>query len=82
MNTSTIERGTMTELVARDCVLFAHIRNGTLYVYRSVTVRDTDEIYQPVIELVGEAEPLTRETVSDPGMMFGQAEVLTYEVAG
>jgi hypothetical protein len=82
MTTPTIENGTEIELVARDCLLFAHIGDGTLYVYRSVLVQDADDIYQPVIELVGGTEPLTRETVSDPNMMLGQAEALTYEVAG
>lgn len=75
MNTQT------TTEIHRDCLLHAKAENGFLTVYRSVMVRDTDEIYQPVIELVGNAEPLIRQTISDPDMMFGQAELLTYAIA-
>ncbi|MFV8233059.1 hypothetical protein [Mycolicibacterium fortuitum] len=82
MTAPTIDRTATTtefvELIARDCWLYAHIRDNTLYVFRSVALDETDTWCKPVTELVGSSEPLTRETISDPNMMFGRAEVLTY----
>jgi hypothetical protein len=68
--------------IERDCFLYvSQPTAGIVIVYRSALVEDTDDIYQPVLEIVGDAEPLTRTTVSDDGMMFGSAEMLIYKVS-
>lgn len=54
---------------------------GVLAVYRSTAVRDTDTIYRPVIDIVGDAAPLIRDVVEDPDMVSGSAELLVYAVA-
>lgn len=69
--------------VAIPNLLFAHIKEERwLCVYRSVVVKDTDEQYRPVIELAEGLEPVKRETVVDPDMMFGKAEILTFDLGG
>ncbi|WP_425298244.1 hypothetical protein [Nocardia abscessus] len=49
-----------------------------IFVYRSPIVRDTDKIFKPVLELLGDAELIIRQTIPDPWMMRGKAEVSVY----
>lgn len=60
-------------MVERECWLYAHVCDGQLYVYRSVLVRDTDPMFEPVREIIGDVEPVVRETVSDRNMMLCRA---------
>ncbi|GAA2556142.1 hypothetical protein [Mycolicibacterium diernhoferi] len=75
------QESTPIEVIAKDCLLYAHRIGDEIHVYRSVLVRDTDDLYRPVAELVGGAEQVHRETVADPGMGFGRAEVLVYRAS-
>lgn len=69
--------------IAKPTLLFAHIREGRwLCVYRSVVVKDTDDSYRPILELAEGHEPIVREQVIDPDMMFGRAEALKYDLGG
>ncbi|AGY37024.1 hypothetical protein FREDWARD_82 [Mycobacterium phage Fredward] len=69
--------------IAQPSLLFAHIRERRwLCVYRSVVVKDTDESYRPILELAEGLEPVIREEVADPDMLFRRAEVLTYDLGG
>lgn len=60
-------------VVGRECWLHAHICDGRLYVYRSVLVRDTDPMFEPVRKIIGDADPVVRELVSDRNMMLCRA---------
>ncbi len=44
-------------------------------------MREDDDLYQPVLELIGDAELVHHETVADDGMAFGEAEVSLYRIA-
>lgn len=70
--------GAPTYEIEEDCFFHAIREDDQLTVYRSIIVRDTDEIYQPVFDLIGDAELIHRETVVDPGMAFGRAELSIY----
>lgn len=72
---------TPIEIIAKDCLVYAHRIGDEIRVYHSVLVRDTDDLYRPVAELVDGAEQVHRETVADPGMGFGRAEVLVYRAS-
>ncbi len=67
-------------VVGRECWLYAHVCDGRLYVYRSVLVRDTDPMFEPVREIIGDAASVVRETVSDPNMVLCRAIREIYEV--
>lgn len=67
-------------VVERECWLYAHVCDGRLYVNRSVLVRDTDPIFQPVRDITGDAEPVEREMVADPNMMLCRAIREIYDV--
>ncbi|MGB3230711.1 MAG: hypothetical protein WBB57_07520 [Mycobacterium sp.] len=68
-------------MIEHDCMLYAHrLEDGALAVYRSPIVREDDDLYQPVLELIADAEVVHRETVADDGMAFGEAEVSLYRV--
>lgn len=54
----------------------------TMFVCRSLIVRDDDEIYKRVLELSGGVEPMCRKTVRDPMMVLGTAEWLIYPMPG
>lgn len=50
-------------------------------VYRSPElVRDDDEIYKPVRDVIGDAKPLVRTIEEDPNMWFGEAEMSAYMI--
>jgi len=68
-------------VIEHNCVLYAHRTEDTLMVYRSPVVREDDDVYQPVLEHIGDAELVHRETVVDDGMAFGESEVSLYRVA-
>lgn len=51
-----------------------------LAVYRSPELRDTDDEYRAVVELIGDAEPLKSEVVEDESMFFGRAELSVYSM--
>lgn len=67
-------------IINRDQWLIVGLSPTRLFVYRSIALPVTDEWYQPVIDLIGDTEPLTRSTISDPGMMFGRAEHVIYAI--
>ncbi|RIR96190.1 hypothetical protein D2E50_00810 [Mycobacteroides abscessus] len=67
-------------MVERECFLYAHVRDGRLYVYRSVLVRDADPMFGPVRKIIGDAEPVKREMVSDRNMMLCRAIREIYDV--
>ena len=69
-----------TEIAAHDCMLYAHQTDRQVHIYRSVLVRDTSAIYQPVAELIGDAELVHRVAVADPAMGFAEAEHLIYRL--
>ncbi|MDP7733661.1 hypothetical protein [Mycobacterium paragordonae] len=65
------------------CILFAetiHLAGLTgLLVYRSTWLRDTDRLYEVVADLVCRStavQVIVKETIEDPEMIFGQAEVM------
>ncbi|ASR77179.1 hypothetical protein KIV66_gp72 [Mycobacterium phage MyraDee] len=72
----------LTMLVTRATLLMVGIRGDRLLVYRSVAVQESDPMFQPVKDLIGDAEPLVRDEVTDPGMMFGSAEYSIYAFGG
>lgn len=55
-----------------------------LIVYRSHSVRHTDEVYQPVLDLLNKTVPrlVVQQTVEDEEMMFGRAELEVYRFGG
>ncbi|AWG62449.1 hypothetical protein DDT46_00480 [Mycobacteroides abscessus] len=67
-------------VVERECWLYAHVCDGRLFVYRSVLVRDTDPIFAPVRDLIGDSEPFLREMVTDRNMMLCKAIREIYDV--
>lgn len=69
------------QLVEYDCMLSVTRTDGELRVYRSPLIGDDDDWYQQALEIVGDAALISRETVTDAGMMLGQAELSIYRVA-
>lgn len=73
-----------TLLIAEPCFLFAWRTTAMatgltwLSVYRSSQVREHDELYQPVTDLIGEADLLRSETVEDENMLCCEAELAIY----
>lgn len=65
-----------------ETYIHAWIEGRELVVYRSLIVYNADEMFRPVRELVGDAEPTFREVITDPDMMFGRAEHLRYPLGG
>lgn len=59
-----------------------NLENGRSWrsVYRSPELRDTDDEYRAVLELIGDAEPLKSEVVEDESMFFGRAELSVYSM--
>lgn len=51
-----------------------------LAVYRSPELRDTDDEYRAVLELIGDAEPLEFSVIPDDRMMFGRGELSIYSM--
>lgn len=50
-------------------------------VYRSLWVRDTDPVYEPVAHRLRTARLITHEkSIEDEDMMFGRAEWLLYQL--
>jgi len=50
------------------------------FTYRSPEVRPSDPIYRRMLDFLGGALSLGEpETISDPGMMFGEAVLTLYE---
>ncbi|MHA3020428.1 hypothetical protein ACXPWS_09145 [Mycobacterium sp. BMJ-28] len=68
------------ELVAQDCLLYAHVVGNEVHVYRSLIVPADDEWLQPVRDIVGEAEPINRLTVEDENMVWFRAEHAVYRL--
>lgn len=52
-----------------------------LFVYRSVMVKDSSSLYLPVLALIGDTPPLDSMVISDPGMLFGHAELAIYALS-
>ena len=50
------------------------------YVYRSLALRETDEMYRPALDYLGDAVLTKAETIEDDGMMFGAAELSVWEL--
>jgi len=61
-------------------VAFELLKMIQLFVYRSPVVRETDDIYKPVKDMIGDTKPLLTWTVTDEGMAFGEAELSVYLV--
>lgn len=74
-------QNTADNIIEHDCTLYVTREGDEITVYRSVLVRDTDDLYQPVAELIDGAELAHRETVADENMIFGRAERLIYTTA-
>lgn len=57
---------------------------GFLFVYMSVLVRPTDELYRPVAELLAQLDHRLslEETLKDPEMMNGRAVLRVYRING
>lgn len=72
------ETSQISRLVNKPCFLMVSITQTMLFVHRSLQLPITDDWYQIVLELVGDAEPVLRQIVDDPGMMLGKAEHLLY----
>lgn len=76
----------MTTEIAEPCWLYAwrttELEGGLswLSVYRSVLLDDDSTMYRPALDLIAGAELITNETVFDPEMTFGQAELALYEM--
>lgn len=51
-----------------------------LAVYRSPELRDTDDEYRPVREMIGDAELIHSEAVEDDSMFFDRAELSVYSM--
>lgn len=68
-------------VVEREGFLYAHVQDSLLLVTRSLAVKVTDPIYQPVAELVGDRLPIETSQVFDPTMILCRAELLTYDLA-
>ncbi len=49
-------------------------------VYRSTQIKDRHGVYKPVLDIVGDAEPINQEVVKDDLMVMGKAEILVYSV--
>ena len=49
-------------------------------VYRSTQIKDRHGIYKPVLNVVGDAEPVNHGVMEDDSMVMGKAEVLVYSV--
>jgi hypothetical protein len=66
--------------LAEDCFLAALGDATELRVRRSPVVRDTDEIYRPVLEHISEHGLVQAETSTstDPAWMFGRVESALY----
>ncbi|OBY33102.1 hypothetical protein [Mycolicibacter kumamotonensis] len=47
-------------------------------VYRSPELRDTDDEYRAMLNLIGDAEPLEFSVIPDDRMMFGRGELSVY----
>lgn len=59
----------------------AYLSDNLLFVYRSVKLRDTDPLYEPVAKLLaGWHGKLLERHVEDENMMFGQAVMAWYEL--
>lgn len=67
-------------VVEREGFLYAHVQDSLLLVTRSLMVKDTDAIYQPIVNIVGDRQPVSREQVVDRTMILCRAEILTYEL--
>lgn len=70
-------------IAQHPALLFAVWLNPTkVFVYRSPVVRDTDDIYVPVITVLDNFRHKLKEAmiVADPEMFFGEAEQLVYEI--
>lgn len=68
-------------LVADPCWLYAWCTpDSHLAVYRSVLVEDTSELFDQVRALIGGAESVRSEVIEDADMVFGQAELLVFEM--
>lgn len=81
MESCAKQQGSLWEPVAeREGFLYAHVQDSLLLVTRSPMVKDTDPIYQPVVELIGGRAPIERSEVSDPTMILCRAELLTYDL--
>lgn len=74
--------------VSHHAWLFAHTYMLTstagLLVYRSLAVRHTDKIYQPIKQILSEHNPrvVVKQTIPDKDMMFGKAELEVYRFGG
>jgi hypothetical protein len=58
--------------------LVAVASKDELIVYRSVLVKDTSQMYQPVSDLLGQYELRKSSAFTDPDMMFGEGEILHF----
>lgn len=70
----------ISRIVNKPCFLMVSITQTMLFVHRSVFLPITDEWYSVVRDLVGDAVPVLRAIVDDPGMMLGKAEHLLYSL--
>ncbi len=69
------------KIVERQGWLLATQLHDVLFVYRSVTVLDSDSIYQPVAKILEKAhEVLFDEVFTDDSMMFGKAQWAWYRL--
>jgi len=65
-------------------ILHAYEYVEGLVVYRSVLVKDTDDIYKPVMDHIATKGLIEvyRTRFEDDGMLFGEAEVIHHTIAG
>lgn len=68
-------------LIDEECWLFVSVLGMKLRVYKSTELRETDEMYRPVLEITGRGAPISRRLVRDASMMFGMAEDLVFDIA-
>lgn len=74
-------------MIQEPCLLYAHkytVDNVSGFmVYRSVVVKDTDNLYRPVLDLLNEHTPrlIIKSDFDDETMMFGRAELAVYRCA-
>ncbi|AUV62028.1 hypothetical protein KIV63_gp16 [Mycobacterium phage SWU2] len=75
---------TLPVIVPTLLMVSSKIVNDRVYllIYRSLVVRTTDPSYAPVISILERCRHVVveQETVTDPDMMFGQAELTVYEL--
>lgn len=68
-------------IVQREHWIFATTYSDILIVYRTPILLDTDPTYANVAAMLKQRhEVLWRQTVPDPDMFFGQAELSIYRI--